>query len=209
MTPPLSKKRFQVFDFDEEDEHIENTSAKLLCKFGIHKRKNRKPAPTIDKYSFLECFARCNKSQQNEISNEPIDVDEEVVEGAKLRQIEFSNEPIDVDVGVSRGSKSQQIEISNELIDVDNGVAQRSKTQQKEITEKFMNNDNVGKGNQTPREHDAFREVEKFMNNDNVGKGNQTPREHDDFREVDGWDAVLPSNSLDYEVALMLLPINL
>ncbi|KAI9177406.1 hypothetical protein LWI28_014836 [Acer negundo] len=155
MTPPLSKKRFQVFDFDEEDEHIENTSAKLLCKFGIHKRKNRKPAPTIDKYSFLECF----------------------VEGAKLRQIEFSNEPIDVDVG----------------------VAQRSKTQQKEITEKFMNNDNVGKGNQKPREHDAFREVEKFMNNDNVGKGNQTPREHDDFREVDGWDAVLPSNSLDYE----------
>ena len=47
------------------------------------------------------------------------------------------------------------------------------------------------------------------MNNDNVGKGNQTPREHDAFREVDGWDAVLPSNSLDYEVALMLLPINL
>ncbi|KAK0590747.1 hypothetical protein LWI29_031205 [Acer saccharum] len=177
MTPPSSKKRFQVFDFDEEDEHIENTSAKLLCKYGIHKRKNRKPAPTIDKYSFLECF----------------------VEGAKLRQIEFSNEPIDVDVGVSRGSKSQQIEISNELIDVDNGVAQRSKTQQKEITEKFMNNDNVGKGNQTPREHDAFREVENFMNNDNVGKGNQMPREHDAFREVDGWDAILPSNSLDYE----------
>ncbi|KAK3185160.1 hypothetical protein Dsin_032446 [Dipteronia sinensis] len=152
MTPPSSKKRFQVFDFNEEDEHIENTSAKLLCKYGIHKSKNRKPAPTIDKYLFLECFARGNKSQQNEISNKPIDVDEEVVEGAKPSQIEFSNEPIDVDVG----------------------VAQKSKTQQMEITEKFMNNDNVGKGNQTPREHDAFREVA-------------------------GWDAVLPSNSLDYE----------
>ncbi|KAL5855045.1 hypothetical protein ACOSQ4_004847 [Xanthoceras sorbifolium] len=190
MASPSSKKRFQVFDFNEDDERVENTSAKLLGKYGIPKRKHRKLTP-INKYTFLECYAGGNMSPQKEISNEPIDVDKEVVEGAKPRKILF--EAIDVN-GVAQGNKSQQIEISNEPIDVDNGVVEGAKPQQILISNEPVNfHVEVSQGSKTQEKEIT----EKFMNN--VGKGNQTPREHDAFKEVAGWDIFLPSNSLDYE----------
>ncbi|KAF8377381.1 hypothetical protein HHK36_030758 [Tetracentron sinense] len=67
-----SGKSFEVFDFKEEDELIESASGRFVEKF----RKPKADNSAINKYRFLECFARGTNVQQIEISNVPcLDVD--------------------------------------------------------------------------------------------------------------------------------------
>ena len=49
-------KRFDVFDFADEDERIERESAEILGRFKNPKRCRKPPSP-LNKYKFLQ---RCN-----------------------------------------------------------------------------------------------------------------------------------------------------
>ncbi|XP_031263904.1 probable ubiquitin-like-specific protease 2A isoform X2 [Pistacia vera] len=108
----MKKKKYQVFDFDEEDERVEKISKKLLGKFSP---KNRHTSP-VNKYKFLQCFSKGSYNQQKEIRCETTGIN----------------------AGAAQSANSEQMEISNEPIVVDDGVAQKEKTHQKEITEKLL-----------------------------------------------------------------------
>lgn len=47
----MKKKKYQVFDFNDEDERVEKISKKFLGKFSP---KNNHTSP-VDKYKFLQC----------------------------------------------------------------------------------------------------------------------------------------------------------
>ncbi|XVF67282.1 hypothetical protein PTKIN_Ptkin10aG0108300 [Pterospermum kingtungense] len=78
-------KRFDVFDFSNEDERIQMESAKILARFKNPKKCCKSPSP-LNKYKFLQCFAR-----QNEISKTPIDVDVKVADCCRTKKKESSN----------------------------------------------------------------------------------------------------------------------
>ncbi|CAK9163162.1 unnamed protein product [Ilex paraguariensis] len=82
-TSSSSETKFSVFEFNEDDELVERTSEKMLCKF--KKRKDSEPpvVSPFDKYKFLQCFAQETNTQQKGCRNEPLDVDasDDVVEG--------------------------------------------------------------------------------------------------------------------------------
>ncbi|OMO63498.1 Peptidase C48, SUMO/Sentrin/Ubl1 [Corchorus olitorius] len=122
-------RRFDVFDYTDEDERVETESAKILGKFKKPKCA-RTPSP-LDKYKFLQCFSR-----PNEISNRPIDLDMEVADGSKTKQKEVNSEPIALDTEVtkhrvSQGCKTRGKKGINGPIEVDAEVLQSRKTREK------------------------------------------------------------------------------
>lgn len=64
MSRSSSGKRFDVFEFAEEDEQVEKASQRFLGMFGNPKKPNPKPKPKppspLSKYTFLQC---CKSSQ--------------------------------------------------------------------------------------------------------------------------------------------------
>ncbi|KAK9286910.1 hypothetical protein L1049_015317 [Liquidambar formosana] len=70
-----SRRRFDVYEFNEEDEGVQSASERFLVRFGKPKSDD---AP-ITKYTFLECFAQDFKPQRKERTDKPIDVDTTVM----------------------------------------------------------------------------------------------------------------------------------
>ncbi|KAL6545815.1 hypothetical protein OROGR_009689 [Orobanche gracilis] len=69
--------RFAVFEFADDDLHIETESRKTLAKFGT-KSPGKKPAhhlQSMDKYTFLQFFAQGTTSQQKNLKRDVLDVD--------------------------------------------------------------------------------------------------------------------------------------
>ncbi|KAJ0078392.1 hypothetical protein Patl1_37126 [Pistacia atlantica] len=110
----MKKKKYQVFDFDEEDERVEKISKKLLGKFSP---KNRHTSP-VNKYKFLQCFSQGSYNQQKEIRCETTGINAGAAQSANSEQMEISNEPIVVDDGVAQEEKTHQKEITEKLLDV-------------------------------------------------------------------------------------------
>ncbi|XVF44852.1 hypothetical protein PTKIN_Ptkin02bG0157100 [Pterospermum kingtungense] len=152
------RKRFDVFDFTDEDERVERESAEILRKFKNPKRCRNASSP-LNKYKFLQRFAwqneisyrpidldveDCSGTKRKEIINRPIELDSEVTESQFARQNEISNRPIDLDIEVARQNEisnrpidldvevARQNEISNRPIDLD--VEDGSRTKRKEIS---------------------------------------------------------------------------
>ncbi|KAJ6420716.1 hypothetical protein OIU84_028136 [Salix udensis] len=110
----MTRKKFSVFEFDEEEEDgVEKVSAKFAGKFRIQKRKrndNRKgdgSSSPITKYKFLQCFGGCTEAVKIERSNEPINIDDG---------------PIDVDTGgetdaLRKGKSDEVVDIDTIIID--------------------------------------------------------------------------------------------
>lgn len=104
IRPSSSAKRFDVFEFTEEDERVEKASRKFLDMFGNPKSQ---PSP-LTKYTFLQCFAQDTKTMPKEISNAPIDIDAEETQSP---QKEFAL--------AAQRIKTPQKEVGNELLDID------------------------------------------------------------------------------------------
>ncbi|KAJ6371957.1 hypothetical protein OIU77_002302 [Salix suchowensis] len=109
----MTRKKFSVFEFDEEEDGVEKVSAKFAGKFRIQKRKrndNRKgdgSSSPITKYKFLQCFGGCTEAVKIERSNEPINIDDG---------------PIDVDTGgetdaLRKGKSDEVVDIDTIIID--------------------------------------------------------------------------------------------
>ncbi|KAG5239510.1 ubiquitin-specific protease 2A [Salix suchowensis] len=110
----MTRKKFSVFEFDEEEEDgVEKVSAKFAGKFRIQKRKrndNRKgdgSSSPLTKYKFLQCFGGCTEAVKIERSNEPINIDDG---------------PIDVDTGgetdaLRKGKSDEVVDIDTIIID--------------------------------------------------------------------------------------------
>ena len=60
MSRSSSGKRFDVFEFAEEDEQVEKASQRFLGMFGNPKKPKPKPPSPLSKYTFLQC---CKSSQ--------------------------------------------------------------------------------------------------------------------------------------------------
>ncbi|XP_044488321.1 probable ubiquitin-like-specific protease 2A isoform X4 [Mangifera indica] len=88
----MKKKKYQVFDFNDEDERVEKISKKFLGKFSP---KNNHTSP-VDKYKFLQCSAQSAKSEEMEINNKPIVVDDGVAQGENSHQKEIMEKLLDV-----------------------------------------------------------------------------------------------------------------
>ncbi|KAJ4716792.1 Ubiquitin-like-specific protease 2B [Melia azedarach] len=98
MSRLSGKKKYEVFEFNKEDDRVEVLSKKLLGKFANQRKKERRSS-TVDKYTFLQCFAQGTKPQQKTIGSELIDIDARDAHSAQFQHVEISNEPIDVDAG--------------------------------------------------------------------------------------------------------------
>ncbi|XP_038992413.1 probable ubiquitin-like-specific protease 2A [Hibiscus syriacus] len=116
-TASPKRKRFDVFDFADEDERVERESAEILERFKNPKGCHKASYP-IHKYTFLQFFAGAN-----EISKGPIDL--EVEDCDRTKKTESSrNQPIELDSEVTKpqflqsrkASKSEKIDAP---IDVD------------------------------------------------------------------------------------------
>ncbi|XP_020551252.1 probable ubiquitin-like-specific protease 2A isoform X2 [Sesamum indicum] len=90
--------KFSVFEFADDDLRVETESRKTLAKFGT-RSPSKKPAhhhQSVDKYFFLEYFARGNLTQQNDSENDFPDVD--VTDGVP------TDRTFEMDVKISPGS---------------------------------------------------------------------------------------------------------
>ncbi|XWS68225.1 hypothetical protein CRYUN_Cryun04dG0072600 [Craigia yunnanensis] len=124
-------KRFDVFEFAHKDERVERESAEILGRFKNPKRCRKPPSP-LNKYKFLQRFAR-----QNEISNRPIDLDVEVVDCSSTKRKEISNRQIELDSEVTepqflRSRKTWEKKNIDEPIDINAKEVQVTKTAQKD-----------------------------------------------------------------------------
>lgn len=54
MSRLSGKKKYEVFEFNKEDDRVEVLSKKLLGKFANQRKKERRSS-TVDKYTFLQC----------------------------------------------------------------------------------------------------------------------------------------------------------
>ncbi|XP_040945078.1 probable ubiquitin-like-specific protease 2A isoform X1 [Gossypium hirsutum] len=122
------RKRFNVFDFADEDERIEKESAEFLARFKKPKRGST-ASPCLNKYNFLQCFVR-----QNENSNRPIDLDDEVADCSSTKRMEVSNLPIELDSEVTEPQLLRKNEIRKRLIDLDFEEGDCSRTKQKDVS---------------------------------------------------------------------------
>ncbi|MBA0739001.1 hypothetical protein Gogos_012306 [Gossypium gossypioides] len=120
------RKRFDVFDFADEDERIEKESAEFLARFKKPKRGST-ASPRLNKYNFLQCFVR-----QNENSNRPIDLDDE--DCSSTKRMEVSNLPIELDSEVTEPQLLWKNEIRKRLIDLDLEEGDCSRTKQKDVS---------------------------------------------------------------------------
>ncbi|CAK8530321.1 unnamed protein product [Lathyrus sativus] len=94
-----SINKFDVFNFDDEEENIEKVSEKMIGKF---KNPNNPTSPPISKYQFLEAFAHGSQSehQSKHFPVEPIDLDDDLEddeEEGKFTTEEVFNQPLEVD----------------------------------------------------------------------------------------------------------------
>ncbi|OIV96188.1 hypothetical protein TanjilG_14865 [Lupinus angustifolius] len=96
-----SAKKYDVFEFNEEDERVEKTSQEILGKFA-----NPSTHSPIVKYHFLKAFARGSETPLKNVatSDDPIDLDNEVSsdsdeEEAKRspEKVSNKNKPLEVD----------------------------------------------------------------------------------------------------------------
>ncbi|CAL0300824.1 unnamed protein product [Lupinus luteus] len=91
-----SKRKYDVFEFNEEDERVEKTSQEILGKFSNPSTK----AP-IAKYHFLQAFARSSETPLKNVvtSDDPIDLDNEEEEAKRSpEKVSNKNKPLEVDV---------------------------------------------------------------------------------------------------------------
>ncbi|TYI94867.1 hypothetical protein E1A91_D02G235800v1 [Gossypium mustelinum] len=93
------RKRFNVFDFADEDERIEKESAEFLARFKKPKRGST-ASPRLNKYNFLQCY--CSRTKQKDVSTGLIVLDSECTElqslqSLKTRKKSKIDEPIDID----------------------------------------------------------------------------------------------------------------
>ncbi|MBA0711935.1 hypothetical protein Golax_011065, partial [Gossypium laxum] len=110
------RKRFNVFNFADEDERIEKESAEFLARFKKPKRGST-ASPRLNNYNFLQCFVR-----QNENSNRSIDLDDE--DCSSTKRMEVSNLPVELDSEVTEPqqgdcSRTKQKDVSTGLIVLD------------------------------------------------------------------------------------------
>ncbi|KAJ7946781.1 Peptidase C48, SUMO/Sentrin/Ubl1 [Quillaja saponaria] len=105
----LSKK-FDVFEFNEDDEHVEKASERILKKFGNPNMGRNSP---LNKYKFLDFFAQGSQTLHTEISTDPIEVDEDVPQGSKILDEGISCDPIGIHEEVPQETKCSQKEIGN------------------------------------------------------------------------------------------------
>ncbi|GMJ03471.1 Arabidopsis SUMO protease 1, SUMO PROTEASE RELATED TO FERTILITY1 [Hibiscus trionum] len=136
------RKRFDVFDFADEDERVERESAEILGRFKNPKRCRRASSP-LYKYKFLQCFAGgneiskspidlevedCNRTKGTEgSSNQPIELDSEVtepqfVQKRKASESEKIDGPIDLDEGqvtktAPKASRYEVVDINASVTD--------------------------------------------------------------------------------------------
>ncbi|KAK7858233.1 putative ubiquitin-like-specific protease 2a [Quercus suber] len=141
MSRSSSGKRFDVFEFAEEDERVEKASQRFLGMFGKPKKPKPKPPSPLSKYTFLQCFAQDTKTPPKEINNAPIDIDAEVARDSKTPLKEIRNAPIDVD---AEETKSPQKEF-----DV---ASQRFKTLRKKVGTELLDIDASDTDHQCPME---------------------------------------------------------
>ncbi|KAB2042659.1 hypothetical protein ES319_D02G231200v1 [Gossypium barbadense] len=93
------RKRFNVFNFADEDERIEKESAEFLARFKKPKRGST-ASPRLNKYNFLQCY--CSRTKQKDVSTGLIVLDSECTElqslqSLKTRKKSKIDEPIDID----------------------------------------------------------------------------------------------------------------
>ncbi|KAK4563784.1 hypothetical protein RGQ29_006060 [Quercus rubra] len=130
MSRSSSGKRFDVFEFAEEDEQVEKASQRFLGMFGNPKKPKPKPPSPLSKYTFLQCFAQDTETPPKEINNAPIDIDAEVARDTKTPLKEIRNAPIDIDAEETKSPQkefdvaSQRFKIlrkkvGTELLDID------------------------------------------------------------------------------------------
>ncbi|GMI74651.1 hypothetical protein HRI_001134200 [Hibiscus trionum] len=126
------RQRFDVFDFAAEDERVERESAALTSRFK-NPNHGRKASAPLSKYDFLQCFAR-----KSEISNRPIDIDDEVADCCRTKQKAVSKGPIELDSEFTelqslQSRKTRKKKIDGP-IDVDAKEVQASKTAKNHFT---------------------------------------------------------------------------
>ncbi|XP_030943367.1 probable ubiquitin-like-specific protease 2A isoform X3 [Quercus lobata] len=141
MSRSSSGKRFDVFEFAEEDEQVEKASQRFLGMFGNPKKPKPKPPSPLSKYTFLQCFAQDTETPPKEINNAPIDIDAEVSRDTKTPLKEIRNAPIDID---AEETKSLQKEF-----DV---ASQRFKTLRKKVGTELLDIDASDTDHQCPME---------------------------------------------------------
>ncbi|MBA0649281.1 hypothetical protein Goklo_016856 [Gossypium klotzschianum] len=110
------RKRFNVFDFADEDERIEKESAEFLARFKKPK-KGSTASPRLNKYNFIQCY--CSSTKRMEVSNLPIELDSEVTEPQLLRKNEIRKRLIDLDLEEGDCSRTKQKDVSTGLIVLD------------------------------------------------------------------------------------------
>ncbi|XP_022141974.1 probable ubiquitin-like-specific protease 2A isoform X3 [Momordica charantia] len=107
-------KRFDVFDFSQDDHRVEEVSQSLLGKFSTGS------SSAVTKYQFLQCFAKGAASLRENVSVEFIDIDAEVEKGADTDSLceDVSYEITHINSKVAKGAESLG-NVSIELIDID------------------------------------------------------------------------------------------
>ncbi|XP_039019621.1 probable ubiquitin-like-specific protease 2A isoform X2 [Hibiscus syriacus] len=127
------RKRFDVFDFADDDERVERESAEIAGRFKNPKRCRKASSP-IHKYTFLQLFAGAN-----EISKSPIDLEGEDCHRTKQTE-SSSNQPIELDSEVTKppflqSRKASESEKIDGPIDVDEGQVTKTtpKTRRYEV----------------------------------------------------------------------------
>ncbi|KAH1098842.1 hypothetical protein J1N35_015763 [Gossypium stocksii] len=120
------RKRFDVFDFADEDERVEKESVEFLARFK-NPKKGSTASPHLNKYKFLQCFVR-----HNENSNRPIDLDEE--DCSSTKRMEVSNLPIELDSEVTEPQLLRKNEIRKRLIVLGLEEGDCSRTKQKDVS---------------------------------------------------------------------------
>ncbi|KAM3742484.1 hypothetical protein ACB098_07G071500 [Castanea mollissima] len=143
MSRSSSGKRFDVFEFAEEDEQVEKASQRFLGMFGNPKKPKPKPNPPspLSTYTFLHCFAQDTKTPPKEINNAPIDIDAEVAQDTKTPLKEIRNAPIDIDAEETRSLQKE--------FDV---ASQRFKTLRKKVGTELLDIDASDTDHQCPTE---------------------------------------------------------
>ncbi|XP_061370838.1 probable ubiquitin-like-specific protease 2A isoform X2 [Gastrolobium bilobum] len=107
-------KKFEVFEFNEDEEEIEKVSQMMLDKFTNPSKSCSSP---ITKYDFLQAFARGSQPLSKHVTGDPIDLDAEEEEETKCSQEEVTNKSLEVDdddgVGGSGTSIDNQDKCAN------------------------------------------------------------------------------------------------
>ncbi|KAH1218212.1 putative ubiquitin-like-specific protease 2B [Glycine max] len=94
-----STKKFEVFEFNDEDENVEKTSRKILRKFANPSTSSsRSRSSTVTKYDFLQALASGTNSKplSDDVTADPIDLDSEQEEEMKRSPEEVANKPLEV-----------------------------------------------------------------------------------------------------------------